>query len=139
MDQPIIPTFPGTDLPIPGTIDIDENPELFAPIVVRIVEEIEDAVTVIQGNPDAGTPFSGNPEKERESITQQTIWTTMGIITGHPYERQKTFADNVYEQFETNTGSPQSSSLNEDDKEKIDAGGGRFLECIHGNGSGQPR
>jgi hypothetical protein len=117
---PVSITYPGTEIPVGGTIDPDENPSAFAPMVVRVVEEVENAVTVIQENPVLKTPHSGDPETERESTIQQAVWIYMGTVTGDPYEKDD-FADNVYEQFEENTG-VAVSGLREEQKEQIDEG-----------------
>lgn len=129
-DYPVI--WPSTGTPVDGTVDINRDPGLTGPVVVQIVADIEDAADVIQNDETIVTPFSGTPERERESIIQQTIWITMGTLTGRPYKKDD-FAANVYDQFETNTGVPVAS-LPEEDKEQVDAGVGDFWNAFVATG-----
>lgn len=126
-------TFPGTDIAIPGKIDPDTHRDDFAPLVVAVVEQVEAAAEIVQSDPDITTPFSNDPEKERESIIQQTIWIATAIITGEPYEKDD-FADNVYEQFEASSGVPVAS-VPPEDKEQIDAGVNDFWNAFVATGT----
>lgn len=49
------------------------------------------------------TPFSGNPEKERESVIQQTFWIYAAGLSGRKYTKED-FKTNTIKQFETSTG-----------------------------------
>jgi hypothetical protein len=131
-DPEITVTWPGTDTPVGGTIDPSENPRAFVPVIVGIVEEIARAAEIIQAGGIFTTPFGANPEREREAIVQQTIWITMGTLTGEPYTIRD-FGQNVYTQFENNTGKTVES-LPEADKEKIDTGVEEFWNAFTATG-----
>ena len=49
------------------------------------------------------TPFSGNPEKEREAVIQQTFWIYTASKTDKPYTKED-FRKNTIKQFEASTG-----------------------------------
>ena len=116
----IIINWPDTNIPLGGVIDPDKYPEDFAPVIVEVLEDIIDAVDVILEDDHFDTPISGNPEKERESVIQQTFWIYMAAATGDEYTRND-FAGKVYDQFLTSTGKPVTS-LPEEQKEKVDDG-----------------
>ena len=120
----IIINWPDTDIPVGGVMDPNKDPETFAPVIVEVLADIIDAVDIILKDDQYDTPFSGNPEKERESVIQQTFWIYMAEATGDEYT-QDDFAGNVYDQFRENTGNPVTS-LPEEQKKKIDNGIGDF-------------
>jgi hypothetical protein len=102
-------TYPGTDIPFPYTIDIDEHPEAAARLVIDIVRAIETTYTDLYEAGSIQTPFSGDPQREEDAIEQQIIWHVLGIITGRPYDRDD-FHDNIIHQFESNTQKPISEA-----------------------------
>jgi hypothetical protein len=119
-NTPIIVTWPGTDIPVGGTFDPKENPQVFAPVIVKVLEEIEIATVTIQEGGIFKTPFTSSPDKEREAIIQQTFWIYSAYVTDSEYEEED-FAENVYDQFESGTG-VTVATLPEDKKEQVDAG-----------------
>lgn len=125
-------TVPGTDMPLAGTIDPEAHPEVFAPLILAAIEQIEAAVDTVQSNPDFATPISADPEKERESIIQQAIWIFTAIITGDPYEKED-FANNVYEQYEASTGVP-AAEIPDEDKEQLESGVNDFWNAFVATG-----
>ena len=116
----ITPIWPGTNIPVGGTIDPSKNPNRIAPMLVGAVEEIETAVTSIQQDPAFTTPFSPDPAKEKEAIVQQTVWIYMSTLTGEPYEEED-FQESVYQQFQNTTGT-SVKSLPKEEKAKVDTG-----------------
>jgi hypothetical protein len=129
--EPIV-TYPGTDIPVRGTLDPDKDPRSFAPVIIRIVEEIETAADVIQLDPSVVTPFGSDPVREREAIIQQTIWIAMGALVGEPYEKED-FEENVYTQFTEQTG-VRVTALNKEEKENIDTGVDQFWTVFMATG-----
>lgn len=116
----IKPVWPGTNIPVDGTIDPNKNPAKVAPMLVKAVQEIENAVTTIQQDPTFTTPFSPDPAKEKEAVVQQTVWIYAGALTAKPYE-EKDFKENVYQQYQSTTGA-SPKSLPKSEKEKVDGG-----------------
>lgn len=98
-------TYPGTDIPFPYTIDIDEHPEAAARLVIDIVRAIETTYTDLFETGSIQTPFSGDPQREEDAIEQQIIWHVLGIVTGRPYDRDD-FHDNIEQQLESNIQAP---------------------------------
>lgn len=117
---PGIPTWPGTDFLVGGVIDPIHHPDVFAPLIVTVLDEIQQAVSDVLEDGEHTTPFSGNPEKEREAVIQQTFWIYMAGITGLPYEKDQ-FEEKVIDQFEAASGKTVTSIPTED-KEKLDSG-----------------
>lgn len=131
-DSEIIINWPDTNIPMGGVIDPDKYPEDFAPVIVEVLEDIIDAVDIILEDDHFDTPISGNPEKERESVIQQTFWIYMAAATGDEYTRND-FAAKVYDQFLTSSGKPVTS-LPEEQKEKVDEGIVDFWNSFHATG-----
>lgn len=119
-ESTFISTWPGTDITLNGTIDPDSNPTAFAPLVVDIVTKIQGATSILQEAGALQTPLSANPEKERESVIQQTIWISMSVLTNEAYTKDD-FTDNIYQQFEEKS-STSVGTLSDKNKEKIDEG-----------------
>ena len=113
-------TWPGTTRPVGGTIDPGKSPRTLAPLLVRIVELIEKAAAITTADPAFPTPFSGQPDREREVIIQQTIWICMGALLGEPYTRER-FERGIYDQYRDRTGIPVSN-LRAEDRNEVDTG-----------------
>lgn len=118
----LVPTWPiaESSIPIGGTMLPDLDPRIFGPLIVTIVEQIENASSRMQAEGSLHTPFSGNPAAELDAVIQQTTWLVIGLVTGEAYGEED-FAENVYEQFTNRTGAPVSS-LPEEEKERLDSG-----------------
>lgn len=113
-------TYPGTTIPINAVIDFDKAPEYCAPLVVDIVMQIQDAVTIIQNDPTVTTPFSNAPLREREALIQQTIWIVTSALTEDEYTIED-FTENTYRQFTQATGTTVTA-LDKEDREELDSG-----------------
>lgn len=129
----IITTWPGSEKPVGGVVDPQKFPEVFAPLIVDVLEKINDHADVILEDDSYTTPFSGQPEKEREAVIQQTFWIYMADVTGKEYQK-KDFAENVYEQFRTSTGR-SVTGLPEEQKEKVDEGVDNFWNTFNAVGA----
>ena len=132
-ESEMTPVWPGSDTPVNGTLDIDKNPVDFAPVVVAVVETIDSAAEVILTSGIFPTPFTADPPREKDAVTQQTIWVTMGVLTGDEYEKDD-FSGNVYEQFESNTGIGVDA-IPEEDKNKLDSGVDQFWDAFMATGA----
>lgn len=128
----IITTWPGTEIPVGGVIDPKNYPDVFASVIVEILEQIEVATDVILTNDGDGTPFSNDPPKERESVVQQTLWIVMADITGNEYGKDD-FTDRVYDQYQTSTGKPVGK-LQKEQKNQVDEGIGDFWNTFQAVG-----
>lgn len=116
----IIITWPGTDIPVGGIIDPVNFPERFAPMLIDALDKIEEAFDKSKGEGIIVTPISGDPERERESVIQQTLWIYVAGITGERYQEEH-FHTKVVEQFEKISGTTLEA-LPKEDKEKLDSG-----------------
>lgn len=119
-ESDIIATWPGTDIPVGGNIDPVNFPERFAPVLVDALDKIIAAFDESKGEGKIVTPFSGDAERERESVIQQTFWIFAAGITGERYQKEH-FQDKVVEQFENNSDT-SIEALPLEDKEKLDSG-----------------
>jgi tetratricopeptide (TPR) repeat protein len=96
-------SIPGTDTPLGFTIDIRQNPATAAPFLLTALNGITDGYDRLVAEGSIHTPFSGDPEKERESVIQQTFWMYSAALEGRPYKISD-FETNVMSQFEEATG-----------------------------------
>lgn len=95
--------IPGTDRPLGHTIDLGKNPAAAAPILLDAVARIAAAYDGLKNAGIVTTPFSSNPEREREAVIQQTFWIYAAELTGENYEVED-FSKNTIKQFEASTG-----------------------------------
>ena len=124
--------IPGTDQPLGHTLDIHAHPEEAAPLLLEGIQQIMTATDRQRNEELITTPFSGNPEKERESIIQQTFWIFTSALTGDTYTRDQ-FAEQTHQQFETNTGRPVER-LNEQQQKDLDTGIDTFWDSFQATG-----
>src|SRR6187401_3562031 len=127
-DADIKINWPGTDTPVGGIFGSGMETTYMAKVLAKVLEQTQDAGKLIQSNVNYGTPFSPNPEKERESITQQVIWIYTSALKGKAYKKEK-FSENVYHQFEDRTGTTVAS-LAADQKNEIDKGIDQFWKVF---------
>ena len=130
-DEVFIPTYPGTDRPIPGHLDPSKDKVTIAPVLIEIVREVESGSDIILG-PLFPTPFGYDTLKEKETVRQHTIWIATSHIEGDPYEKED-FTNNTYREFENQTGVPVVQ-LEEEDKEQLDTGIDAFWETFTATG-----
>ena len=119
-----IPTVPGTDTPWPYTIDPNLSPGTTAGILLPVIEQISRKFDELKGQGLVSTPFSGNPEKERESVIQQTFWLYSAALTGKGYSKED-FTQQTVKQYETFSGLPITAAP-ADTKEKMQGGIDQF-------------
>lgn len=122
------PTWPGTDKPIGGIIHPGKDPETIAPVLIEAIHNIAKAYDKLSDDGKITTPFSGDPEKEREAVIQQTFWIYTSSLSGKKYEKE-TFGEKVIKQFETNTGTA-IATLPEKDKENLNSGVDEFWKTF---------
>lgn len=112
--------IPGTDRPLGHSIDANKYPREAAPLLLEALTRISEACSHLKNEGAISTPFSGNPEKEREAIIQQTFWIYAATLTGKAY-KMSDFSQNTVRQFETATGS-QFGSAPQATKDEINKG-----------------
>lgn len=120
----IMVTWPNTNTLFEGTIKPASHPKPFAPLLVEAVNRITRAFDDQKQAGSINTPFSGDPEKEREAIIQQAFWIYTAAITGKPYQEEQ-FREKVIKQFEDNTNTA-IESLSKEEMEKLENGIGVF-------------
>jgi hypothetical protein len=127
-----IVTWPGSVVPVRGTIDPDKSPVHYGHLLADVLERIEDAVDVIQNERIFLTPFSAAPERERSTVIQQEFWVYTAALTKDPYEKED-FAEKVYDQFETSSGT-LVATLPKEQKEELDKGVEDFWTTFQATG-----
>jgi hypothetical protein len=95
--------IPGTGRPLGHTIDVQKHPKEAAPILFEALKSISNAYDKMKNEGSVVTPFSGNPEKEREAVIQQTFWIYAAELSGKGYKVED-FSQNTVRQFEAATG-----------------------------------
>ncbi|HSF89443.1 MAG TPA: Ig-like domain-containing protein [Saprospiraceae bacterium] len=116
----ITTTWPNTNILFEGTIKPGSHPKTFAPVLVEAVNSITKGFDDLRQAGIINTAFSGDPEKEREAIIQQSFWMYTARITGKEYQKEQ-FREKVFSQFEDNSGT-EVESLSAEEKEKLKSG-----------------
>ena len=122
-----LPTWPGSTLPIGGTININKSPEIVAPLIVALVEAVEDAADELIREEKVHTPYSGYSYKERQTLVQHTVWIYMSLLTGDRYSRDD-FRNMVDKQV---GGTP---TLPKEEKENLQTGINEFWNAFEATG-----
>lgn len=125
--------IPGKWTSLDHTINIDRHPEEAAGILLKAIRLIRTTYDDLVDENRINTPFSGNPEKEREAVIQQTFWIFAAELQGEPYTKED-FTTRTYDQFETNTNRPVPT-LSEKDKENLETGITTFWETFQAVGA----
>jgi hypothetical protein len=112
-------TIPGQQKPLGHVININEHPKEAAPVLLEAINRITESYDELQGDGNVTTPFSGNIEKERESVIQQTFWIYSSELTGRPY-KVTDFAKNTAEQYEAATGKKLKDMPEPEQEEMVD-------------------
>lgn len=81
----------------------EENVHLAVPLLFDAIAKITATVDHLQSAGQLATPFSRHPERERETVIQQTFWMYSAALFGKPYEREE-FEAQMAEQFAAVTG-----------------------------------
>ncbi len=116
----IMTTWPNTNILFEGTIKPESYPKTFAPVLIEAVNSITKAFDDLKLAGNVNTPFTGEAEKEREAIIQQTFWMYTAEITGKHYEKEQ-FREKVLKQFEDNSDT-EIENLSKEEKEKLESG-----------------
>jgi hypothetical protein len=119
-ESDIIITWTGTDIPVGGTLDPVTDPKVFAPVIVSMLEAIEDAAEIVRQSGIFPTPFTRDSLKEENALIQQTFWIASAALTGKEYTKVD-FTKNTYDQFQNTTGKTVAS-LPDEQKKQVDSG-----------------
>jgi len=95
--------MPGTDTRLTRAVSPDAEPLVAAPLLFAAIKEIEAAFDRLRQGAAVATPFSANPEREREAVIQQTFWIYAAELEGNPYTRED-FTRRLEAQYEQNSG-----------------------------------
>lgn len=126
--EPAIRPFSVTELEVHP-----DNYSESAPYLLSAIRSIGDAYDKLRSEGKISTPRSGNPEKEREEVIQQTFWIYTAALRKDPY-KQEDFRDRTYSQFEkAMSASPQT--LPADKKEQLDKGIADFWNTFEAVGA----
>lgn len=116
--------IPGAGVPLPRAVSVDSEPLPAAPLLFAALGEIERATSDLQENGQLRTPFSANPERERETVVQQTFWIFVSELENDPYIKEE-FSGRLEAQYEQNTGVPASEAPQED-RDRLETGANDF-------------
>ncbi len=114
------PSWPGTRKPIRYRIPLEEQPEVYAPVLLEAFLAMEEAVIRLQANSSLNTPFSADSLREHQAVLQQTLWIYAAGLKGQSYTHEQ-FAERLYEQFEDKYGQPLRD-LPKEQKQQLDEG-----------------
>jgi hypothetical protein len=124
----ISPLIPGTGNRILASLDPKQNPGAAVPLLLDALDRITESYDKLKSEGKISTPFSGNPEKERESVIQQTYWIYTSALSGQPYVKAD-FKAMTDRQFEKNTGT-KADELPPAEKEKYTQGVDNFFNTF---------
>jgi hypothetical protein len=116
--------IPGTRVALPRAISGDQEPALAAPLLVAALAEIERKTAELQSQGKLQTPFSGNPEREREAVVQQTFWLYAAELEGKDYDKED-FTERLEQQYQSRSGQPIAAATPEE-REKLQQGADDF-------------
>ena len=80
-------TWPNTDIPFEGTISPELHPKPFSPVLVEALQSISKTYDRLKLAGEIRTPYSAQPEKEREAVIQHTFWIYSSRITGKKFQK----------------------------------------------------
>jgi hypothetical protein len=121
-----VPRDPTTPLPAPGDPGYEKLPDEGK--IISGTEEIIRVTEELQEGGELETPFSSNPEREAETVKQQTIWRYTSELEGEPYTKEE-FTERIEEQYEERTGTPVESAP-EEDRERLEEGIDDFWDAF---------
>jgi hypothetical protein len=127
-----LPTIPGTDIPITQPLIPDQQPGIVAPLLLDALNNISRTYDKLRKNNNIQTPFSGNPDKEREAVIQQTFWIYTSALSGDKYVKDD-FRNNTIKQFEQSSGKPFAETPPQQ-QDRIDQGVDDFWESFNAVG-----
>lgn len=107
---------PGTDTPLPRAVSVNDEPMVAVPLLFAAISEIEQATANLQESGELVTPFSSNPERERQAVVQQTFWIFAAELENDPYTREE-FTERMEAQYEDNTGVAIAEAPEEDQQQ----------------------
>ncbi len=131
-DGTFVLTWPGTDRPLEGIIRVDKNPRAFGPLIVDLVEQIEEAALTVVESGEFNTPISGDPARALEAVIQQTIWYAVGLLTGTVYNKDD-FTSRVHDQIAAGTGTPVDE-LSSEERDHVATGIDNFWDSFTATG-----
>lgn len=102
---PYTVNIPGSGDPVVGYFTRDIPDSVWAPILLDVVRSIENTAPEIQSTGLFPTPFSSDPEKEMDAITQQVLWIYTSGFFGEDYTKDE-FVDRTYKEAEATIGVP---------------------------------
>lgn len=111
----------------------DTNPAEAAPKLLEAIREISLQYDKLKDEGKIITPFSGNPEKEREAVIQQTFWIYTSNLRQKPYVKED-LKYQTYKQFEEKSNI-NPVTLPKEQKEKMDKGIDDFWSTFNAVGT----
>ncbi|MGI9570544.1 MAG: hypothetical protein ACR2PH_12635 [Desulfobulbia bacterium] len=96
------------------------DPDAYALNMIQAVSAIVIKTDSMLLTGEIHTPFSSAPEKEEESIVQQTTWIYSAALSGVPYQKED-FKETVYKQY-ADKQEIAVAGIDEEVKDKLDPG-----------------
>jgi len=132
VDSPTAPGLalvPGSDTPLPRGVNTDAEPLVAVPLLFAAIREIERVTVELQESGELVTPFSSNPDREREAVNQQTFWLFVSELENEePYTRED-FTERLQAQYEDRTGIPIAEASDQD-RERLEQGADDFWDAF---------
>lgn len=119
-------SVPAVPITLQGTgnikkpIDFNKDPVSTGNILLGAIQQIEKAYDHLKESESISTPFYGNPEKERESVIQQTFWLYTSGIQQKEYDKDQ-FKENTIKQYNTSMPTTYENST-EQQKQNVEKG-----------------
>jgi len=126
-------TYPGTDRPVNGYYTEDIPDSIWGPMLLDVVRRVEKTVPEIQATGLFPTPFSSDPVKEMDAITQQVIWIYTAGFFGNDYTKDE-FVNKTYQEAERSMGVPVEE-LPEEQRSALKTGVDQFWASFTATGT----
>lgn len=132
VDNPAAPGLalvPGTDTPLPRAVSVEDEPMVAVPLLLAAIGEIEQATDELQESGELVTPFSSNPDRERQAVVQQTFWIFAAELENEEPYTQEEFTERLEAQYENSTGVAIAEAP-EEDQQQLERGAGDFWNAF---------
>jgi hypothetical protein len=127
----VVALNPVNTLPLGHTINVNKQPLEAAPVLFEAIKVISSTFDGLKNEGLITTPFSGNPEKEKEAVIQQTFWIYAAALEGKDYEKDD-FRNNTIKQFEA--GGQNFNAATSQTKSNVETGVTNFWNTFEAVG-----
>jgi len=129
-DFPYKLTYPGTNKTFIYSIEVDKHPKSAADLLLLCHDLLEEQYLLMEGLNTIQTPYSNNPERQKEALLQHTFWVYTSSLIGDVYTKDE-FRSKMSEQFLTLVGEQKNDLLEKQFESGVDDFWSAFLKLAN--------